>query len=287
MLTRRKPAGRSSNHEFPGLAIHISSPEEKEPLPIMISRISCVVAAASMALAGASAPGTARADLLFTGSNGTLSASADFALSGNTLTITLTNTSPYDVLVPGDVLTGLFFNTAHTLTPLSASLNGSSVYDGSIKYNVGEGWQYKTFASGGPQGENAGISATGLGLFGPNGNFYTPLPGQQSNPNLGGVDYGIVSAGDNPATGNGGISGHGPFIKDSIVFTLTAGQGFVLTDLGDSVVFQYGTSLTETHLTGTPPVTNPHDSPAVPEPSSMAIALTALAGAGFWRRTRA
>jgi hypothetical protein len=250
----------------------------------MFSRIRFLLAAS--ALAAASIPGTASADMLFTGSSGNLAASADFALSGNTLTVTLTNTSAYDVLVPGDVLTGLFFNTAHTLTPLSASLNGSSVYGGSIIHDVGEGWQYKSFASGGPQGENAGISAAGLGLFGPNGNFYVPPP-QQSNPNLGGVDYGITSAGDNPLTGNGGINGHGPFIQDSIVFTLTAGQGFVLTDLGDSVVFQYGTQLSETHLTSTPPITGPHDSPAVPEPSSVVIALTAVALVACWRRYRA
>jgi hypothetical protein len=235
----------------------------------------------AFALGAMSAPGSARAGMLFTGSSGSLSASADFELSGNSLTVTLTNTSPSDVLVPGDVLTGVFFNTVHSLTPVSASLNGSSVYDGSIVHDVGEGWQYKAFSGGVAQGKNSGISAAGLGLFGPSGNFYTPAV------KLGGIDYGIVSAGDNPLTGNGGISGHGPLIKNSIVFTLTAAQGFVLTDLGNSVVFQYGTSLTETHVTSVPPITGLNQPPAVPEPSSIAISVTAIALVSCWRRYRA
>jgi hypothetical protein len=250
----------------------------------MITRKSSLLAVAALALSVTSAPGRARAGMLYTDSNGSLSASADFALSGNVLTVTLTNTSPSDVLAPGDVLTGLFFNTAHTLTPLSASLNGSSAYDGSIINNVGEGWQYKSFTNGAAQGKNSGISAAGLGLFGPSGNFYTP-PANQSNPNLGGIDYGIVSAGDNPLTGNGGITGHGPLIKNSVVFTLAAGLGFVLTDLGNSVVFQYGTALTESHLTSLPPITG-LGQPAVPEPSSMVIAVIGVALMGCWRRYR-
>src|SRR5262245_40505237 len=156
-------------------------------------------AAALFVFAAGSLPGRANAGLLYTGSSGNLSASAYFELTGHTLTITVTNTSTADVLVPGNVLTGVFFNTSHTLTPVSASLNGSSVYQGSIIHDVGEGWAYQAFASGLAQGKDAGISATGLGLFGPRGNFYVPPP-KQKNPNLGGLDYGILSAGDNPAT---------------------------------------------------------------------------------------
>src|SRR5258708_6780041 len=162
----------------------------------MIARVIHLIVISAFALGAMLVPGTARAGMLFTGSSGSLSASANFELSGNSLTVTLTNTSLADVLVPGDVLTGVFFNTVHSLTPVSASLNGSSVYDGSIVHDVGEGWQYKAFSSGGPQGKDSGISAAGLGLFGPKGNFYTP-PLHQSNPNLGGIDYGIVTAGDN------------------------------------------------------------------------------------------
>lgn len=195
----------------------------------------------------------------FSGSSGDLSAQVDFSLSGSTLTVTLINSSSSDVLVPTDILTGVFFDSADTLTPVSASLDGSTVYYGTItpgsSSEVGNGWGYASGVSA--HGENSAISAmgavTGLG----HSNF-----GNQSTP-LQGVDYGILSAGDNSATGNGGVTGHGPLIKDQVQFILTAPSGFTLSDLGDSVVFQYGTALTDTSLAGSAQVT------AVPEPSTV------------------
>jgi hypothetical protein len=177
--------------------------------------------------------------MVYTGSSGSLSASADFSLSGNTLTVTLTNTSTADVLVPTDVLTGVYFNTSHTLTPVSASLNGSSVVYGSIS-NVGDGWGYATGVSA--DGENSAIGASGAVIGLGHSNF------SGANNALGGLDYGILSAGDDPATGNTGVTGHGPLIKNSVQFTFTVGSGFSLSELGNSVVFQYGTQLTETHF---------------------------------------
>src|SRR5262245_9392106 len=63
---------------------------------------------------------TGRADLTYSGSSGHLSASVVFSLSSQTLAVTLTNTSSHDVLSAGGVLTGVFFNTQHKLTPISA-----------------------------------------------------------------------------------------------------------------------------------------------------------------------
>jgi hypothetical protein len=184
-----------------------------------------------------------RADLIFSGSSGSQSASAQFDLTGNTLTVTLTNTSLADTLVPTDVLTGLFFNTTHALTPVSASLGGSRVFYGTLT-NVGDGWGYGTSLSA--DGKNSAISATGavpgLGMS----NF------SAASNALDGLPYGILTAGDNPATGNGGVTGHGPLIKNSVTFTLTAPAGFSLSELGNSVVFQYGTSLSETSFPSGP-----------------------------------
>jgi len=173
----------------------------------------------------------------------------------------------------------VFFNTTHTLTPVSASLNGSSAFYGSIVNNVGEGWQYKSAVSA--QGKNSGISAAGLSIFGPSGNFFSP------GLNLNGLNYGILSAGDNTGTGNGGITGHGPLIKNSVAYTLNA-PSFSLSELGSTVVFQYGTSTTEPHFTGsclqdcTPPAPQ-----VVPEPSTWIMLVTGtlcLLGYGWSRR---
>jgi len=128
------------------------------------SRTTLIVSALSILASGVVWGRTASVSAVtFIGSSGNLSASADFSLVGNTLTVTLVNTSSHDVLVPTDVLTAVWFDVTHTLTPNSANPNGSSLYCGSLT-NVGNGWGYYSGLDGGGQGKNDGITAVGFGV---------------------------------------------------------------------------------------------------------------------------
>jgi hypothetical protein len=172
-----------------------------------------------------------------------LDASVSFDVVGTNLVVTLTNTSLADVLAPGHVLTGVFFDLPDgvTLTPVSALLGtGSTVFFGPDGGgNVGGEWAYAALT--GPLAPaNAGISSTGLGLFG-NGNLGgSNLQGPAS---LDGLQYGITSAVDNPSTGNAAVTGGNALIKNRVVFTLSGiDAGFVPGTISN-VGFQYGTSL--------------------------------------------
>ena len=218
--------------------------------------------------------------VLFTGSDGPLSASVEFTVSGTDLIVTLSNTSSQDILVPSDVLTAVFFDISGSpvLTKTSAVLNsGSSVYydaDGQPAGGiVGGEWAYARGLSGGPDGAGMGISSSGLGLFGP-GNLF-PGPDLQSPVSPDGVQYGLLSAGDNVLTGNGGITGSGGLIKNSVVFTISGlPEGFDSASISN-ISFQYGTSLSESNI-------------QVPEPSTLLFLGAGLIGLGVaaWRKTR-
>jgi hypothetical protein len=219
----------------------------------------------------------------FSGSSGNLSASADFIVQGTNLVVTLSNTGSADALVPADVLTAVFFNIAGnpTLTPLSAVLNsGSTVYydpqgqpAGGV---VGGEWAYGGGLSGAPSGATWGISSSGFGLFG-GANFGGPNLAGPGNGAVNGLQYGILSAGDNFATGNGGISGTDGLIWNSVVFTLSGiSSGFDPSSGITNVSFQYGTALTEPNVS------------SVPEPSLtllLGLGLVVLGTATFWKRS--
>lgn len=235
------------------------------------------------ALALLALAGTSGAGIIFTGTSGSHAASAEFSVSvSGELVVTLTNTAAADVLVPADILTAVFFNVtggALTLTRDSAVLGaGSSViYDpdgqpaGGV---VGGEWAFRSGSLniGGPGNRGYGISSTGVGLFGPGDRFPGPDLHPPTSPN--GLEYGITSAGDNPATGNGGVTGSGGLIKNAVVFTLGGvGANFDLSRIGN-VYFFYGTAIDE----------GGYDGNLVPTPG--ALSLLGLAGFAAIRRRR-
>jgi hypothetical protein len=164
-------------------------------------------------------------------------------------------------------LTGIFFSANdENLIPVSAVLGaGSSIINPVAGESIGGNYQYAGGKSGLPGGATAGIVTTGLGIFGPTGNFGTPAQ------ILDGFGYGIVngvsSGANNPVKG-------ATLINNSIVFTLTVPADFDLGSVTD-VSFQWGTSLDE----------NP---PTVPDGgSTMALLGFALVGLGCVRRKTA
>ena len=57
-------------------------------------------------------------------------------------------------------------------------------------------------------------------------------------------NYGITSAGDNPATGDAAVTGQEPLVKNSVKFRVKSGVVFDPKTAISNVSFQYGTSLT-------------------------------------------
>lgn len=239
-------------------------------------------AAFAAAVLAVSASGTAYASVTFTATAGSRDAAASFSVDGaGNLVVRLTNTATSDVMVPTDILTAVYFNISGpslSLSRASAVLApGSSVfYDpqgqpaGGV---VGGEWAYRNDINIVAAGVSVqyGISSTGVGIFGPGDLF----PGVDLEPpsSPDGPQYGLLSAGDDTGTGNGGVTGSGGLIKNSVIFTLGgAGANFDLSRIS-GIVFQYGTNLSEPQI----------PSGNIPAPAS---GLVVIAGMAALRRRR-
>jgi hypothetical protein len=224
-----------------------------------------------VAIATVGLSGEAQA-ISFTATSGSRAASADFTVSGDELTVVLTNTSSADVLVPVDVLTAVFFSPNGPIFASSTAVltAGSTVFFDSAPAGgvVGGEWAYGSGLVGAPLGATQGISSAGFGLFGG-----ATFPGVDLDPPaaIDGLNYGITSAGDNPGTGNAPVTGGVPLIQNSVTFKFSGATGFDLTSI-TNVSFQYGTALTEPNIS------------SVPEPASLMLLGAGLAGIGIWRQ---
>ena len=194
------------------------------------------------------------------------SAEAIFTISGNTLTVELTNTTLPRSLAQGHSLTGVVFDiepgspvltlTNTALTP--GSLVWSSETSSSAATAVNGSWTDQLGDT--PLGEY-GVATTG---------FAGAFKGNGMSLGNAGPDYGIVAAntfdGTNVAFGGSQF----PFIQDSLTFTFFTGVSGISEDAISGVEFLFGTD-------GTGRV-------VVPEPST--FGLLAIGGLAMLARRR-
>jgi hypothetical protein len=250
-----------------------------------------IAAAAALAFP----PAGANAAITFSGASGDLAASVTFdVLPGSQLQVVLTNTSLADTLQNDQVLTGVFFSGLGALTSVSALLTAGStvIYDDPPPGgNVGGEWAYESGFAG-PGGSTAGLQSTGAfeAAF---GNPTFPGDNLSGPDGLDGLQYGIVSAGDDPTTGNPAYLDTEGLIKNSVTFTLGNYQGGEagLLNIGN-VLFQYGTTLNTIPGGGVCPNGAPNfpictfQEVETPEPMSMAMLGVGLLGLSVARMRR-
>lgn len=200
-------------------------------------------------------------------------ASAEFSVSGNTLSVVLTSANAESIAkyVPSDALCALFFDVAGNPALAYASAAATTLRNGTTVTNPGGDitaeWFYKQDSAGLGQGvtQGYGLSTAGYGIFPTNG-------GQQ-------FDYGIMDDGFTGANGNKPVNGQ-TFAQNAITFTLTFAGALSENDISN-VRFQWGTNLTEGNLTGI------RQAGAVPEPASLALlGAGGLFCLGLARRSR-
>ncbi len=209
----------------------------------------------------------------------TLSAQAVFTLDTTTdvLTVALSNTSPAAGFKIGgaEVLTELFFNATDTLTPKSAALASGSEIVGTAPHGqtLAGNWEYVATSHAPSNIPNHVISSSGVYAKG-NPKHDPPAFGAPSGHGIGGPSWGLVDTSNGHDIARGDL----PVVDNQILFTFQADPHFTLSELGPSVVFQFGTTRSGPEVLGPDP-------PSAPEPTSLAIwGLLGIAGVVYRRR---
>ena len=223
------------------------------------------------------------ADVVFGFSQGDLDATATFVATGDTLMVTLQNTASVDVAVPGDVLTGVFFDidgfvgsltrASAILTDLSGTpvLFGAGLGETGLGYHAGgdvgseAGYRTGAFAEGGV-GDHA-IGQVGMDDFlGETTRFdLDDCRNLQGPLSLNGIEYGFVNSGY-AGGGNPPLDGPAALITTGVKYTFTGFSGFSEGDIGN-VWFNYGTEF------------NP-----IPAPSAALLAMIGAPMIGWVKR---
>ncbi len=233
-------------------------------------KYSFTVAASAAVLAMASSAGAA---VVFSGSgynsegNQNVSGSATFSISGNTLTVVLTNTTLPRTTAQGNAMTGVTFNLSSgnpALTLTSTQVTAGSTY-----------WTSKTTSALPPSLVGSWTSAVvsnsqhqyGVATTGFNGWF------NGGSISLGNAapNYGIVAAGTFDGTNVSFGGSQYPFVQNSMTFTFTGVAGISESQIGN-VKLLFGTDGTGIIET-------------IPTPGS--LALVGLGGLIAGRRRRA
>lgn len=213
--------------------------------------------------------GVVEADQLFTTPSGatagspaqSVSASADFDLSGTTLTIALTDTQP-NIKDAGQLLTDVFFTLSTGASPSLSSETGNLVKVAKTTNSVTDlgvttiGWGF----GGATVGTLSGFELCVICQGGPTATA-TPSEGI----------IGPASVDGKYDDANGSIAGnkaHNPFVSETANFTIT---GIPTGTMINGVIFSFGTTAGAENVTGSP--TSP-----IPEPASVLLLGTVLLG---------
>lgn len=236
----------------------------------MFRKANLLSSLAWMALASAATIGSAHASTFTvsgSGSDGALSAQADFTITNGQIVVTLTNTLSASTIVSvGQAISDLSFNLSNLAgTPGTAMASGQ-------QGNVNSGATV-TYTTGSP-GRFIGVG----------GGSYTVSGDTVSLEAIGGSQpteliLPFIANGGTYASGNPGLVSHNPYTIGPATFTLAL-SGVTSSTTITGVTFSFGTGPDTFLQTGSNPP------PPIPEPASIALFGTGMAGLAAMLRRR-